>query len=102
MADFSINGEARIDTSQAEKSAQGLTEKLGDAMDKGASKAGKASALISMGMNAISVAAVSFECYILAGLLTLMGLPGVIMLPVGIVLTVAFLAVAKNFTKVNA
>lgn len=57
MADFSINGEARIDTSQAEKSAQGLTEKLGDAMDKGASKAGKASALISMGMNAISVAA---------------------------------------------
>ena len=57
MVDFSINGEARIDTSQAEKSAQGLTEKLGDAMDKGASKAGKASALISMGMNAISVAA---------------------------------------------
>ena len=57
MADFSINGEARIDTSQAEKSAQGLTEKLGDAMDKGVSKAGKASALISMGMNAISVAA---------------------------------------------
>ncbi len=51
---------------------------------------------------AISVAAISFVCYILAGLLTLMGLPGVIMLPVGIVLTVAFLAVAKNFTKVNA
>ena len=55
--DADITVGAQIDTSQAEKSAQGLTEKLGDAMDKGASKAGKASALISMGMNAISVAA---------------------------------------------
>ena len=48
---------AQIDTSQAEKSAQGPTDKLGDAMDKGASKTTRASGLISMGMNAISVAA---------------------------------------------
>ena len=48
---------ATVETTQAEKSVSGLTDKLGDAMDKGASQAGKASSLMTMGLNALSVAA---------------------------------------------
>lgn len=48
---------ATVETTQAEKSVSGLTGKLGDAMDKGASQAGKASSLMTMGLNALSVAA---------------------------------------------
>lgn len=46
-----------VDTTQAEQSVSGLTDKLDDAMDKGASQAGKASSLMTMGLNALSVAA---------------------------------------------
>ena len=33
-ADFGIRGEATLDTSSEEKSATGLSDKLGDALDK--------------------------------------------------------------------
>ena len=45
---------------------------------------------------AISVACISFISYLAAGLLAAAGLPGVIMLPVGAVLTVCFLLVVKH------
>ncbi len=48
---------------------------------------------------AISVAVISCVCYILAGLLAYVGLPGVIMLPVGALLTIGFLLVVKNMKR---
>ena len=47
---------------------------------------------------AVSVTAISFVCYAAAGLLTSAGLPGLIMLPVGILITIGFLAVIKKST----
>ena len=55
--DADINIGVTVDTKQAERSVSGLSGKLGDAMDKGASQAGKASSLMTMGLNALSVAA---------------------------------------------
>lgn len=48
---------AQIDTEQAEKSAQGLTQTLNGSLSQGASQSRKASALVSAGLNALSVAA---------------------------------------------
>lgn len=48
---------AQIDTKQAEKSAQGLTQTLNGSLSQGASQSRKASALVSAGLNALSVAA---------------------------------------------
>ena len=42
------------------------------------------------------MAAISGVCYVLAGVLAYAGLPGLIMLPVGIAITVGFLLVLKN------
>ena len=47
---------------------------------------------------AISVAAISFVCYLLAGLLDLAGV-AVLSIPIGIVLTVGFLIVMKKISK---
>ena len=47
---------------------------------------------------AVSVAAISFVCYAAAGLLTSAGLPGLIMLPIGILITIGFLVVIKKST----
>ena len=47
---------------------------------------------------AVSVAAISFVCYAAAGLLKSAGLPGLIMLPVGILITIGFLMVIKKST----
>lgn len=48
---------AQIDTEQAEKSAQGLTQTLNGSLSQGASQSRNASALVSAGLNALSVAA---------------------------------------------
>ncbi len=45
---------------------------------------------------AISCAAIAFVCYILAGVLASAGAPGIIMLPVGILITIGFVAVMKK------
>ena len=45
---------------------------------------------------AVSVAAISFVCYAAAGLLTSAGLPGLIMLPGGILITIGFLVIMKK------
>jgi len=48
---------------------------------------------------AITVAALSLVCYVLTGVFCLVGIPAIIMLPVGIVLTVALLWVIKKLQK---
>lgn len=45
---------------------------------------------------AVSVAIVSFLCYVAAGLLAAAGLPGLIMLPIGILSILGLLAILKN------
>jgi Na+/H+ antiporter NhaC len=45
---------------------------------------------------ALSCAAISGVAYIVAGILATVGLPGLIALPVGIVLMLGFLVVMKN------
>ncbi len=49
---------------------------------------------------AIRVAAVSFICYVAAGLLTAAGLPGLIMLPVGILFVVGLLIILMRNQKI--
>ena len=45
---------------------------------------------------AVSCAAISFLCYVLAGVLAHVGLPGLIALPVGVVLMIGFLLVMRS------
>ena len=57
MADFAVRGEVTLDTSKAEQSASGVSNKLGNALDKSAGKVGGASSTMQTAMNALSVAA---------------------------------------------
>ena len=45
---------------------------------------------------AVSCAAISCVCYVAAGLLASVGVPGLVMLPVGVLLTIGFLVVLKK------
>ena len=49
---------------------------------------------------AIRVAAVSFICYVAAGLLTAAGLPGLIMLPIGILFVIGLLIIFMRNQKI--
>ena len=55
--DANITVGAQIDTSEAEKGVQGLTGKLGDALNKSAGQVSGASSAMQLALNAISVAA---------------------------------------------
>ena len=55
--DADINIGVTVDTKQAERSVSGLSGKLGKSMDKGVAQTGKMSSLMTMGLNALSVAA---------------------------------------------
>ena len=55
--DANITVGAQIDTSEAEKGVQGLTGKLGDALDKSAGQVSGASGAMQLALNAVSVAA---------------------------------------------
>ena len=55
--DANITVGAQIDTSEAEKGVQGLTGKLGDALDKSAGQVSGATGAMQLALNAVSVAA---------------------------------------------
>ena len=55
--DANITVGAQIDTSEAEKGVQGLTGKLGDALNKSAGQVSGASSAMQLALNAVSVAA---------------------------------------------
>lgn len=55
--DANITVGAQIDTSEAEKGVQGLTGKLGDALNKSAGQVSGASGAMQLALNAVSVAA---------------------------------------------
>lgn len=60
-ADFGIRGEATLDTSSAEKSATGLSDKLGDALDKSGQKMSLFASLGKKAADGLTVAIGNFE-----------------------------------------
>ena len=60
-ADFGIRGEATLDTSGAEKSATGLSDKLGDALDKSGQKMSLFASLGKKAADGLTVAIGNFE-----------------------------------------
>lgn len=60
-ADFGIRGEATLDTSGAEKSATGLSDKLGDALDKSGQKMSLFASLGKKTADGLTVAIGNFE-----------------------------------------
>ena len=60
-ADFGIRGEATLDTSGAEKSATGLSDKLGDALDKSGQKMSLSASLGKKAADGLTVAIGNFE-----------------------------------------
>ena len=60
-ADFGIRGEATLDTSSAEKSATGLSDKLGDALDKSGQKMSLFASLGKKATDGLTVAIGNFE-----------------------------------------
>lgn len=60
-ADFGIRGEATLDTSRAEKSATGLSDKLGDALDKSGQKMSLFAGLGKKAADGLTVAIGNFE-----------------------------------------
>ena len=65
-ADFGIRGEATLDTSSAEKSATGLSDKLGDALDKSGQKMSLFASLGKKAADGLTVAIGNFETKIKA------------------------------------
>ena len=55
--DANITVGAQLDTSEAEKGVQGLTGKMGDALNKSAGQVSGASSAMQLALNAVSVAA---------------------------------------------
>lgn len=60
-ADFGIRGEATLDTSSAEKSATGLSDKMGDALDKSGQKMSLFASLGKKAADGLTVAFGNFE-----------------------------------------